>query len=562
VAIGTVVDSGLLWALSGGTASSAIVNSGGWELVDGGHAIGTAVSAGGVVVVETGGTAGSAVVNSGGTGVVSSGGTASGTLLDGGDLWVYAGATASSAIVNSGGRELVDGGHGIGTTVNAGGSLWALFAGTADSAVVNSGGTEFVFSAGSTDADTVMSGGVLEVRSGATVSGATLSGDATVDFLDVVYTASATASVNSTTDLLTLDNHNGQTQSIGVNPAEDFSGTTFIITPGGQGGTDVTIQPCFRSGTLITTQRGEVAVEDLRVGDRAASAFGGTVAVRWLGYRSIDCRRHPKPHDVWPVHIAPGAFGADQPRRDLWLSPDHAVFVDGVLIPVRYLLNDATIRQEAADEVTYWHVELPLHDVLFAEGLPAESYLDTGNRGAFANGGGVVMLHPDFALRVWEAQACAPLVVEGAGAVAARSVLLDRAEALGHSLTDEPDLRLVVGGRSVRGTVFAGVHRFRLPRGVTVARLLTRSAVPAFVRADSDDHRRLGVAVSRMTLDGREITLTDARLGKGWYGVENGWRWTDGDAAIAVAKARVLEIGLAMTARYRRTEQPPAAIAV
>jgi hypothetical protein len=85
------------------------------------------------------------------------------------------------------------------------------------------------------------------------------------------------------------------------------------------------------------------------------------------------------------VRIAADAFGLGRPQRDVWLSPDHAVFVDDVLIPVRYLLNDATVRQEDVSTVTYWHVELAAHAVLLADGLPCESFLDTGNRGAFTN---------------------------------------------------------------------------------------------------------------------------------------------------------------------------------
>lgn len=69
-----------------------------------------------------------------------------------------------------------------------------------------------------------------------------------------------------------------------------------------------------------------------------------------------------------------------------------------------------TIRQVAVSEVTYYHVELPRHEVIMAEGLPVESLLDVGDRGKFANGGSLVELHPDFALRTWEASACAPLV--------------------------------------------------------------------------------------------------------------------------------------------------------
>ena len=173
--------------------------------------------------------------------------------------------------------------------------------------------------------------------------------------------------------------------------------------------------PCFAAGTRIATRRGPVAVQKLRAGDNMKLARGGTAPVRWLGHRTCSCARHPRPWDVLPVRVRTDAFGAGMPTADLVLSPDHAVFIDGVLIPVRYLLNGATVVQEPAERVTYWHVELPAHDVLLAEGLPCESYLDTGNRGAFANGGAALMAHPDFALRTWQAQGCAPLLLAGTG---------------------------------------------------------------------------------------------------------------------------------------------------
>jgi hypothetical protein len=70
--------------------------------------------------------------------------------------------------------------------------------------------------------------------------------------------------------------------------------------------------------------------------------------------------------------------GPGLPVRDLWLSPDHGVFVDGVLIPVKHLFDGVAIVSEPRDSVTWWHVELPQHAVLLAEGLPCESFLDIG----------------------------------------------------------------------------------------------------------------------------------------------------------------------------------------
>jgi hypothetical protein len=123
------------------------------------------------------------------------------------------------------------------------------------------------------------------------------------------------------------------------------------------------------------------------------------------------------------VRVAAHAFGPGLPRRALLLSPDHAVFTGEVLIPVRFLINGESIAQVAVDRVTYWHVELAQHEVLFAEGLPCESYLDSGNRSNFSNRGGAVILHPDFSSWMWDAAACAPLIVAGPKLDAARHLL-------------------------------------------------------------------------------------------------------------------------------------------
>ena len=145
--------------------------------------------------------------------------------------------------------------------------------------------------------------------------------------------------------------------------------------------------------------------------------------------------------------------------------------------------------------------------------------------------------------------------------MAVRVRLLDRAVRLGHCITLDSDVRLLVGGRAVRPWITGGVHRFALPPGARVARLLSRSATPAAVRAASDDHRRLGVAVSRIVLDRHAIPLADPRLGSGWHAVEpdgadGGWRWTDGDARLNVAGARVLEVEVVMTEHYWHAGRP------
>jgi hypothetical protein len=171
-----------------------------------------------------------------------------------------------------------------------------------------------------------------------------------------------------------------------VEPSAGFDITSSFVYAAGpetDAGFNFTV-PCFATGTRLLTAAGEIAVEHLSVGDLVPTRLGRRLApVRWIGRRAVDCRRHRRPSEVWPVRVRAGAFGPGQPARDLVLSPDHAVHVAGALVPVRYLVNGASVRQQAVDQVEYWHVELATHDVLLAEGLPVESYLDTGKaRGA------------------------------------------------------------------------------------------------------------------------------------------------------------------------------------
>src|SRR5665647_2305417 len=114
------------------------------------------------------------------------------------------------------------------------------------------------------------------------------------------------------------------------------------------------VLPCFAAGTRIATERGEVAVEDLRAGDRLRVLLGDELApVTWIGHRQVNCARHPRPQQVWPVRVLAGAFGPGLPHRDLLLSPDHAVYANEVLIPVKHLINGTTIVQVPMDSVTY-----------------------------------------------------------------------------------------------------------------------------------------------------------------------------------------------------------------
>ena len=227
----------------------------------------------------------------------------------------------------------------------------------------------------------------------------------------------------------------------------------YIYTPVGSEGSETL--PCFAAGTSIATEQGSVPVEALSVGcQRVTLASGGTAPIRWIGHRHIDCTRHPKPEAVWPVRVCAGAIADSEPARDLLLSPDHAIYVDGVLIPIRRLINETTIVQEPRDSVQYFHIELDRHDILLAEGLPVESFLDTGNRNQFSNGGRIVQLHPSFAALTWDAKACAPLVVTGQVFARVKRKLDRRARRSCRSAADEP-----AAGSAVKRPAIPGAAR-------------------------------------------------------------------------------------------------------
>ena len=269
--------------------------------------------------------------------------------------------------------------------------------------------------------------------------------------------------------------------------------------------------PCFCAGTRILTDRGEVLIEDLQIGDLIVTASGAARPVRWLGHSVLNSQDRGRPEVIWPVRVAKGAFGEGLPVRDLWVSPGHCIAHNGVLVPINVLANGRTIVQHERKTVEYWHVELDRHDVILAEGLPVESYLDTGNRVAFANGREARALHPEFEVRHWS-ETCLPYVASGPAVEKAKAALLARAEALGHSVTREPDLHVVAGGRRV-DSVRLGEKRylFVLPPDCRSATLRSRAFVPADMDPASGDRRLLASA-----LPGCRSTATISRSTPHW----------------------------------------------
>jgi hypothetical protein len=304
---------------------------------------------------------------------------------------------------------------------------------------------------------------------------------------------------------------------------------------------------CFCAGTLIATQAGEVEVERLAPGDIVLTHAGAARRVVWIGHGQVMVSRGRR-SAATPVIVRKSALGDNVPHTDLRLTKAHAFLVDGVLIPVEFLVNHRSIVwDDQAQEVTIYHVELASHDILLANGAPAESYRDDGNRWLFQNANSGWDMTPE--------PPCLPVLTGGAIVDQAWRRLLDRVgPRRGAPLTADPDVHLLVDGRRIDGSAPDDLLRiFTLPPGCGAVRMVSRSAVPAELGL-ARDPRNLGVAVRRLTLRQgtwfRRIDLADPALGSGFHAYEpgQGIRWTDGDAelpaCLLAGRAGTLELVL------------------
>ena len=168
----------------------------------------------------------------------------------------------------------------------------------------------------------------------------------------------------------------------------DGDGVADDIAVANSGDNNVSVLiECFLTGTNILTEQGEIAVEDLKIGDTIITAEGQPETIKWIGKQTIKPNQVKNPLRGYPVLIKAGALGNNLPCRDLYVSPDHAMFVDGLLINAGALVNDISIvKTEPTESFTYYHVELENHCLLVAEGTAAESYLpQKENRAEYDN---------------------------------------------------------------------------------------------------------------------------------------------------------------------------------
>jgi len=305
---------------------------------------------------------------------------------------------------------------------------------------VTSGGS--LFNAGTILGGVTLAGGTLELAAGlpaVTFSGAaslridaadlpigTLYGLGAGDVIDLAaipYVSGGSATITTGNTLQVLEG--GTTYDLSLDKLQDYAGYDFTPVQDTGTGTLIETTPCFCPGTLIRTPHGETPVEQLRIGDLVVTHAGRLAPVRWIGRRNYPGRSLAGKRHILPVRIRAGALAEQVPRRDLLVSPLHAMFLDGALIPAGLLVNGVSVRQEDVREVRYLHIELAEHDVIWAEGAAAETFVDDNSRAMFENAHEYRALYP-YAPRA-TAQYCAPRLEDGYALEAIRRRIASRA---------------------------------------------------------------------------------------------------------------------------------------
>jgi hypothetical protein len=236
-------------------------------------------------------------------------------------------------------------------------------------------------------------GGVEGAFSGTTIQG--FNSHDRLDLTNLTFNAGDTATVNGSNKVVITDA--GGNVTIQMDSA--VTGDLFKLVSDGHTGTfleETNYTPCFLRGTLVLTAAGEVPVEDLRIGDRVITAGGETLRLKWIGRRAYrDWLALGNP-EVQPILFKAGSIADHVPVRDLYVSPEHAMFIDGALIPARHLVNGTSIRKMAGlDDVEYFHLEFDRHVIILAEGAPSESFVDDDSRMLFHNADEYRRLYPD-----------------------------------------------------------------------------------------------------------------------------------------------------------------------
>ena len=438
----TLNDAGTTVADSGGTLSlsgALTIDAGRFVLQGGG------VSAAEGIFIEGASPGGSA----GGVLQVKDGSSLTGSVVDHGvvDYDITGTSSFTGSLAGGGVLEVEGGGHLVldGADTYSGGTI--VSASTLELGTATAAGTGAITLAAGGHATLQIDGALPADMPANTIAGF---GSSDIIHLENVAFDSAGSAVLGAHNLLQIT-EGGKIYDLQLDTSEDFSGDVFHLGAAADHSTLITeATACYCPDTLILTSRGEKPIERLAIGDRLVTKSGARRRIRWIGRRSYAGRFAAGQRHILPICIKANALEDKVPRRDLWISPQHAMYLEGVLIEAKDLVNGVSIVQaEQVEKVEYFHIELEAHDLIIAEGALSESFLDDGSRGIFHNAPEYHALYPDAA--AVPVRYCAPRCSGGYAVAAARRRIDARAGLLHGCRVEASPLRgyvdAVSGGR-------------------------------------------------------------------------------------------------------------------
>ncbi|OUI91571.1 membrane protein [Acetobacter indonesiensis] len=362
-----------------------------------------------------------------------------------------------------------------------------------------------------------------------------------------VYIRDAPGSTGSTYEIYDETTDTVLVSPLTMAPGEDVTKITWQ--------SDAGTLNCFLSGSLIRTPSGDVAVEEISIGDEVITFDWKTnqeisQQVIWVGKANTQVKPHLSDDEAgWPVRILKNAISEGVPFKDMLITPEHCLFFEGKFVPARMLVNGASIFfDKSITSYDYYHVETAQHSVITADGILTESYLDTGNRASFSQEGKVVSILRGIG-RTWEDDAAAPLCVDRAFVeplfhkIVAQNANLatSPASATTAELVTDPDLHLITdNGAVIRPIRHNGqIYNFMLPANVSSVRIVSRASRPSDVVGPFiDDRRYFGVSVAEVHLlcAEQQFDITahlQSKKPKGWLeNTDTKSSWTNGDAEL------------------------------
>ncbi len=263
------------------------------------------------------------------------------------------------------------------------------------SATINDNGDGGIYDTSTSEWET-LSGGSFMGTSSMDVDGVSYDLTGNVNYGTLTFANGATLTNVYFVELTTRADPNVQTMLAFQSPSSVITGdiyssgiTSYSIVSKDMPYTDiVTVAPpppiCFTTGTLIATPDGEIAIENLKVGDRVLNAAGEAVELRWIGTRHVDGSMLAQFPKLRPIRITKDALGHGIPSQDLLVSRQHRFLVSSaiahrlfngdVLVAAIHLTElPGIFIDDSVDSVSYVHFLCDEHEIVTAHGAAAES---------------------------------------------------------------------------------------------------------------------------------------------------------------------------------------------